>query len=136
MAIGTVLNPATTPPTPSDLTLVGNSSFPSRKYWGVQFQGQYQLPAGFGAGGNYTYSKLTGNGEIENTGNGAAPFTGAALGYKEFNNYKQNAPTGYLAADQRHKLRAWGTYDLGTRIGHFNLGLIERYDSGTLAQLS
>jgi outer membrane receptor protein involved in Fe transport len=129
LAIGTVNNPATN--TPSDLTLVGNSSFPSRKYWGVQFQGQYQLPAGFGAGGNYTYSKLTGNAEGENTGNGAAPFGGAALGYAEFNNYAQNAPSGYLLADQRHKLRVWGTYDLGTRIGHFNLGLIERYDSGT-----
>jgi hypothetical protein len=117
--------------TPSDLTLTGNSDVPTRKYWGVQFQAQYQLPAGFGAGGNYTYSKLTGNGEIENTGNGPTTFGGSSVGYKEFNNYAQNAPAGYLAADQRHKLRAWLTYDLGTRIGHFNLGLIQRFDSGT-----
>jgi hypothetical protein len=53
------------------------------------------------------------------------------VAYKEFQNFKQNAPTGYLAADQRHKVRGWLTYDLGTRVGHFNLGLIERYDSGS-----
>jgi outer membrane receptor protein involved in Fe transport len=129
LAIGTVNNPATN--TPSDLTLTGNSSLPNRKYWGVQFQGQYQLPAGFGAGGNYTYSKLTGNLEGENTGSGPITFGGLSVGYKEFQNYQQNAPTGYLAADQRHKVRGWLTYDLGTRIGHFNLGLIERYDSGS-----
>jgi len=129
LAIGTVTNPATG--TPSDLTLTGNSSLPSRKYWGVQLQGQYQLPAGFGAGGNYTYSKLTGNIEGENTGSGPITFGNLAVAYKEFQNYNQNAPTGYLAADQRHKARAWLTYDLGTRIGHFNLGVIERYDSGS-----
>jgi len=35
------------------------------------------------------------------------------------------------SSDQRHKVRGFLTYDLGTRIGHFNFGLIERYDSGT-----
>ncbi|HEV7428498.1 MAG TPA: TonB-dependent receptor [Thermoanaerobaculia bacterium] len=129
LAIGTVTNPATG--TPSDLSLIGNSSVPTRKYWGLQFQGQYQLPAGFGVGGNYTYSKLTGNIEGENTGSGPITFAGLSVSYPEFNNFTQNAPVGYLAADQRHKIRAYATYDLGTRIGHFNLGLIERYDSGS-----
>ncbi len=130
LAVGTVSNPAV-PGAFSDLTLTGNSTVPSRKYWGTQFQAQYQLPAGFGLGGNYTYSKLTGNGEGENTGNGPAAFGSTSVAYKEFQNFKQNSPVGYLVADQRHKLRGFLTYDLGTRIGHFNLGLIERYDSGT-----
>jgi predicted porin len=78
LAIGTVNNPATN--TPSDLTLTGNSSVPTRKYWGAQFQGQYQLPAGFGLGGNYTYSKLTGNIEGETTGGGPVTFGGLNLG--------------------------------------------------------
>ena len=129
LAIGTVNNPATN--TPSDLTLVGNSSVPTRKYWGTQLQAQYQLPAGFGVGGNYTYSKLTGNAEGENTGNGATTFGAGSVAYPEFQNFAQNVPSGYLLADQRHKLRAWGTFDIGTPVGHFNLGLIERYDSGT-----
>jgi len=129
LAIGTVTNPATG--NPSDLSLIGNSSVPTRKYWGVQFQGQYQLPAGFGVGGNYTYSKLTGNVEGETSGGGPVTYGSTSVAYPEFQNFKQNAPVGYLAADQRHKVRAWGTYDLGTPIGHFNLGLIQRFDSGT-----
>lgn len=129
LAIGTVNNPATN--TPSDLTLIGNSSVPTRKYWGMQFQGQYQLPAGFGLGGNYTYSKLTGNVEGESGGGGPGTYGATSVAYKEFQNFTQNAPVGYLVADQRHKVRAWTTYDIGTTIGHFNVGLIERYDSGT-----
>ncbi len=129
LAIGTVNNPATN--LPSDLSLIGNSSVPSRKYWGMQFQGQYQLPAGFGVGGNYTYSKLTGNVEGETSGGGPVTYGSTSVSYPEFQNFKQNSPVGFLAADQRHKVRGWLTYDLGTRIGHFNAGLIQRYDSGT-----
>jgi len=113
----------------SNVNHIGNSDVPSRKYWGFQTQGQYQLPAGFGVGGNYTYSKLTGNVEGETSGSGPVTFGSLGIAFKEFQNFQQNAPTGYLLADQRHKLRAWASYDLGTRIGHFNLGLIERYDS-------
>jgi len=115
----------------SNVTHVGNSDLPTRKYWGTQFQGQYQLPAGFGIGANYTYSKLTGNIEGETSGGGPVTFGAQSVAFKEFQNFAQNAPIGYLQADQRHKFRAFVTYDLGTRIGHFNLGLIERYDSGT-----
>jgi hypothetical protein len=115
----------------ADLGIVGNSDVPQRKYWGAQFQANYQLPAGFGLGGNYTYSKLTGNIEGETSGSGPVTFGGTSVAYKEFQNFAQNAPVGYLAADQRHKVRAFGTYDLGTRIGHFNVGVIERYDSGS-----
>ena len=130
VALGTVVgNPLTGALT--DLNIIGNSDVPVRKYWGMQFQGQYQLPAGFGVGANYTYSKLTGNVEGETSGSGPVTFGAKNVAYTEFQNFAQNAPTGYLAADQRHKVRAWGTYDIGTRIGHFNLGLIERYDSGS-----
>ena len=115
----------------ADLNIIGNSDVPVRKYWGMQFQGQYQLPAGFGVGANYTYSKLTGNVEGETSGSGPVTFGAKNVAYTEFQNFAHNAPIGYLAADQRHKVRAWGTYDIGTRIGHFNLGLIERYDSGS-----
>jgi len=129
VAGNTVVNPATG--VLANLNIIGNSEVPSRKYWGAQFQGQYTLPAGFGVGGNYTYSKLTGNVEGETSGSGPVTFGGTSVAFKEYQNFAQNAPIGYLAADQRHKLRAWATYDLGTRIGHFNLGVIERYDSGT-----
>jgi hypothetical protein len=129
LPIGTVTNPATG--TPSDLSLIGNSNVPTRKYWGAQFQGNYQLPKGFGIGGNYTYSKLRGNVEGETSGSGPVTFGSGTVAYPEFQGFGQNAPVGYLVADQRHKLRLWGSYDLGTPIGHFNIGVIERYDSGS-----
>ncbi|HSY49527.1 MAG TPA: carboxypeptidase regulatory-like domain-containing protein [Thermoanaerobaculia bacterium] len=129
VAGNTVVNPATG--ALANLNIIGNSNVPDRQYWGAQFQGQYTLPAGFGVGGNYTYSKLTGNVEGETSGSGPVTFGSTSVAFKEFQNFAQNQPDGYLAADQRHKLRIWGTYDLGTRIGHFNLGVIERYDSGT-----
>src|SRR5262249_60598365 len=109
----------------------GNTNVPTRKYWGALFEGNYQLPKGFGVGGNYTYSKLRGNVEGETSGSGPVTFGALNVSYPEFQNFAQNAPVGYLAADQRHKLRLWGTYDLDTRIGHFNVGVIERYDSGS-----
>jgi len=130
LGLGTVIgNPNTG--ALADLNIIGNSDVPVRKYWGMQFQGQYQLPAGFGVGANYTYSKLTGNVEGETSGSGPVTFGAKSVAYTEFQNFAQNAPTGYLAADQRHKVRAWGTWDIGTRVGHFNVGVIERYDSGS-----
>ena len=132
LAIGTVANPALPAGSvPADLNLVGTSNIPTRKYWGLQFQGQYQLPLGIGVGGNYTYSKLRGNYEGESGGGGPGTFSGASTSYPEFQGFAQNAPVGYLSADQRHKFRAWGSYDLPTPIGHFSFGLLERIDSGT-----
>jgi outer membrane receptor protein involved in Fe transport len=129
VAGNTVTNPATG--AQANLNIIGNTNVPVRKYWGVQLQSNYQLPAGFSVGGNYTYSKLTGNVEGETTGSGPVTFASTSVAFKEFQNFAQNAPVGYLAADERHKVRLFGTYDLSTAIGHFNLGLIERYDSGT-----
>jgi len=129
VAGNTVINPATG--VPANLNIIGNSDVPDRKYWGAQFQGSYTLPAGFGVGGNYTYSKLTGNVEGETSGSGPVTYASTSVAFKEFQNFAANAPIGYLQADTRHKLRVWTTYDVGTKIGHFNLGVIERYDSGT-----
>jgi hypothetical protein len=125
----TIVNPGTG--ALANINRIGNSDVPTRKYWGIQLQGQYQLPAGFGLGGNYTYSKLTGNVDGETTGAGPVTFASSSVAFKEFQNFNQNAPIGFLQGDQRHKVRGFLTYDLGTRIGHFNFGLIERYDSGT-----
>ena len=129
LAIGTVINPATG--SPSDLNLIGNSSVPTRKYWAAEFAGQYQLPAGFGVGGNYTYSKLRGNVEGETSGGGPVTFANSTVAYSQFQGFAQNAPVGYLQADERNKARLWASSDIGTRIGHFNIGVIERFDSGS-----
>ena len=44
---------------------------------------QYQLPAGFGVGGNYTFSKLTGNVEGESSGGGPGTFANLNVAYSE-----------------------------------------------------
>jgi hypothetical protein len=129
LAIGQVTNPANAA-LKADLQLVGNSDVPDRKYDGVQLQGQYSLTNNFSAGANYTWSTLKGNVEGETSGGGPVAFTGGSIQYPEYQNFAQNAPTGYLNADQRHKVRAWVNYGLGTPIGRFNLGLLQRFDSG------
>jgi hypothetical protein len=51
--------------------------------------------------------------------------------YPELLGYDRRFPIGYLAQDQRHKARAWVSYDQPTPIGTFNFSLLQRYDSGT-----
>lgn len=125
---GTVTNPANNQK--ADLNLISNSGVPQRKYWAAQFQGQYQLPANLSVGANYTYSKLRGNIEGETSGSGPVTFGGLSVSYPEYQNFAQNAPVGFLNEDQRHKIRAWGNWTLGTPVGRFNIGLLERFDSG------
>jgi hypothetical protein len=110
--------------------LVTNSSALSRTYKAVQSQFQYRLANNLNLGGNYTYAKLRGNAIQENVGSGAASDGGWILQYPEFQGFAQNKPVGFLDADQRHKLRAWLSYDLHTFAGNFNFGAIQRYDSG------
>ena len=45
--------------------------------------------------------------------------------------FPQNNPVGFLPSDERHKLRAWGTWALPTPIGNFTFSALERFDSGT-----
>lgn len=126
--IGTVINPANN--RPADLQLISNSNVPDRKYTALQMEAQYPLLTHFNLGGNYTWSTLKGNYDGESSGGGPGTF-GGPLFYPEYNNFAQNTPNGYLEGDQRHRLRVWGSWDIGTRIGRFNVGVIERYDSGT-----
>ncbi len=126
---GTVPNPAANN-APIDLNLISNSSVPERKYQAIQLQGQYSLPLNFSVGGNYTYSKLRGNVEGETGGGGPGTFAALSVSYPEFNNFPQNAPVGYLNADQRNKLRVWLDWTLGTPFGRFNISALERFDSG------
>jgi len=129
LGIGTVTNPGNGQK--ADLILVGNSNLPDRKYRAAELQGQYQLGRRFTLGGNYTYSTLKGNVEGETSGGGPVTFAGLSTQFAQYQGFTQNSPVGFLAEDQRHKVRAWVGYDLNTRIGNFNTSLIERFDSGT-----
>jgi hypothetical protein len=128
-SIGTVTNPANAA-LKADLILVGNSGVPDRKYNALQLQGQYQFTNAFSAGANYTYSTLKGNIEGETSGGGPVTFASLALDYPEYQGFAQNAPSGYLNEDQRHKARAWVNWGLGTPIGRFSVGALERFETG------
>jgi outer membrane receptor protein involved in Fe transport len=114
-----------------DLTLVGNSDTWERTYRGIQLQASQRFFNRLQVGGSYTWSKLRGNIEGETSGSGPVSTGGYVFSYPEFQGFAQNAPVGYLAGDQRHKLRAWAGMDfpLGPA-GILNVSVLERFDSG------
>jgi outer membrane receptor for ferrienterochelin and colicin len=115
-----------------DLTEIANTDLLTRTYKAVQMQAQYRLFNRLNLGGNYTYSKLRGNAEGENTGNGPISEGAWIFQYPEYQGFAQNRPTGYLSGDQRHKLRAWAAMDFALGpVGRLNVSLLERFDSGT-----
>ncbi|MGH9458085.1 MAG: TonB-dependent receptor [Thermoanaerobaculia bacterium] len=126
---GTVIEPQTG--VEFDVTRVGNSDAFFREYQAVQLSGQYRLFDRVNIGGNYTWSELTGNAEGEGTAGGPQSTGDWVFEYPEFNGFAQNAPVGFLSGDQTHKLRLWGTVDIPTPVGTFNVGLLQRFDSGT-----
>jgi outer membrane receptor protein involved in Fe transport len=126
--IGTVFDPLAG--ADLDLALVTNSDDFVRKYRAVLMQGSYRLFNRLNLGGNYTWSRLTGNINGETSGSGPIPSTGSNY-YPEYTSFARNNPTGLLAQDQTHKLRLWASYDLPTPVGTFNLSLLQRFDAGT-----
>lgn len=130
LAIGTVFDPLAGQD--ADLTLTTNTDDFSRKYQAILAQGSYRLFNRLNLGGNYTYSTLKGNIEGETSGSGPVTAGGKNY-YPEYLGYNRAGVNqiGYLAADQRHKVRAWATYDLPTPVGSFNFSVLHRFDSGT-----
>ena len=121
-----------TPPTDAgtllDFRIIDTTNAYERKYDAVQTQFRWEPWRKLHLGGNYTYSRLRGNVFGEST---SGPETGDALSYPEFRQEAWNYPMGYLAQDQRHRVRLWGGYDFETRIGHFNASVLQRFDSGS-----
>jgi outer membrane receptor protein involved in Fe transport len=116
---------------PSDLGEIRNTNDLERKYNAVTLQTAYR-PQRFqrvNIGANYTWSELKGNVTAETSGSG--PVTEAVFTYPEYRAFAQNNPVGYLTSDQRHRLRAWVSFDQPTPIGNFNFSVLQRFDSGT-----
>lgn len=115
---------------PIDLTVVTNTSDIKRTYRGVQFQSQWH-PRRINLGLNYTWSKLRGNDEGETGGSGPVTNLPLAIYYPEYAGFSQRLPVGYLAGDQRHRVRAWAGYDFSLGFaGSLNISGLENYDSG------
>src|SRR6185369_3417278 len=70
-----------------------------------------------------------GNHGAETSGSGPVANSGPN-DYPEYLGYANRNPEGWLASDERNKVRAWLSYDQPTRIGTFNVSLLQRYDSG------
>jgi hypothetical protein len=113
-----------------DKGFITNANDLQRKYRAYVFQGGYKVTSRLDIAANYTWSKLTGNNIGETQGAGPVPEIGNNY-YPEITNYANHNPIGLLPQDQRHKLRAWATYDMPSPIGRFNVSLLERFDSGT-----
>ena len=83
-------------------------------------------------GGGYTLSSLRGNDEGEEAVSAGAPRNlPLALWYPEFFAYPRRRPVGYLAQDQRHRVRAWVMWDGAVRRQLFNVALLQTFGSGT-----
>ncbi len=108
--------------------ITNDNHYYNRKYTAVQMQGRYKILPQLNFGGTYTWSRLVGNVTGETSGNG--PTAGVAGERPEYRQASWNYPTGYLTQDQRHRLRAWLSYDINTRVGLFDVSLLQNYDSG------
>ena len=113
-----------------------NSDLPTRRYQGLSAQTAFRPTTRWGLYGNYTIQlKNEGNfeGELRNQ-----PAQSSVFGnYPELYVPERNFPEGRNASFQRHKARAWTTYDLSMgRIGTLASALIWRYDSALTYSLT
>ncbi len=100
-----------------------------RKYQALMVSASYRLTDAVSLGGNWTYSKLRGNVNGETGGTG--PVTSGVFQYPEYVEERWNYPTGYLAADQRHRGRVWAVWDLlSTKRHRLNVSFMESFWSG------
>jgi hypothetical protein len=112
-----------------DNSVFRNSDLPVRDYQALQLQAHYRLTDRWDVSGHYTYQlKNEGNFEGENTNQPA--ITSLFGNYPELHVAERNFPVGRLNDFQRHKVRAWTTYDVGLgRVGNVDLSVLWRYDS-------
>ena len=116
----------------ADLGYVENSSYLSRTYLGLTISAQYRLSDRFNLGGNYTWSHAYGNFDGETVGSGPVTSTNNPSYYPEYLDVSWSNPSGDLAIDQRHKLRAWAIWDVVSTSRHnLSLSWLESFSSGT-----
>ena len=126
-------NPVVTEPRTGqqfNLSVVDNTSDVTRDYKGLGMQFDYRLRSDLTVNANWMLSFARGSVEGEDVTNGAT--RASANEYPEYRQASWNYPVGYTNGDQRHKVRAWATYDapLPKAAGRATVGLMQRYDSG------
>ena len=116
----------------ADVNLVGNfgDDVLKREYTGVNVMARYRFGDRFTLAGTYTWSELEGNINGETAGSG--PVSVSPNAYPEYSDNAWSLPVGPLLADQEHKLRVWGIYDLVDNEHHsLSVSLLQNYFSGT-----
>lgn len=114
-----------------DVSVLENTNVVSRHYKALNLQGSYRAGSSLTSGLSYTLSHLKGNFNGENVGSG--PLPSGALRYPEYRSLEWWAPIGDLSADQRHRLRAWATWELpwGRDMVNTHIGVVQQVESGT-----
>ena len=110
-------------------TIYRNSDEPRRDYTALQFLGRYPVTSRFTVQANYTV-QLQNEGNFEGEATNQPGISSLIGDYPEIYNPARNFPVGRLNDFQRHKVVAWGTYNLGLgRFGTTDLSLLYRFDS-------
>ncbi len=119
-----------------DRTEFSNTDEPRREYQALQLQTSLRLTGRWRLAGHYTY-QLQNEGDFEGENPNQPAITSTYGDFPEILVPSRNFPVGRLNDFQRHKVRAWTTYDLGLgRFGNVNLGLLWRYDSALTYSLT
>jgi len=115
-----------------DLGYITNSNYLKRTYHGVTLSAQYRLSDRLNLGGNYTWSHAYGNFDGETSGSGPITSSNNPQYYPEYRDVSWSNPSGDLAIDQRHKLRAWMIWDIVSTSRHnLSFSWLENFYSGT-----
>jgi hypothetical protein len=124
------LQPAATGGRPLDIRLIETTNIVDRQYAALNSVFSWHMGARVNLNAAYTLSHLWGNFDGENEGAGPSAVTPAL--YPEYRQERWNYPTGDLLADQRHKGRIWGTWQLPTpeHFGGLIVGALFNVDSG------
>ncbi len=112
-----------------DLRLLENTNLLKRTYKALDVQGNYRAGQNVTLGASYTLSALRGNADGENSA--AAARLGHVLSYPEYFDMSWSDPVGDLAADQRHRGRAWATVTLPWFDHLLTLSVLEQAESGS-----
>ena len=114
-----------------DLLVVTSSNEVARTYAAVNALASYKLGSRIQWSASYTLSWARGNADGE-TATSIGPDAAAYTDYPEYRDPRWHSPTGWLAIDQRHKLRTWAIIDVPAPkvVGRVSATLVQRVDTG------
>lgn len=125
------LEPVTTNGRSLDVRVIENTNDVERRYAALNTVITWRPMTSVDVNAAYTLSHVWGNYDGENEAVGPAAVQPAL--YPEYREERWNYPSGSLVADQRHKGRVWGSWQVpvASKFGAVTLGALFSVDSGT-----